>query len=129
VEVDIQYKEICKPVPLPKQVKEFRELRRAGADIVSGVQSHVPQAMEPYGVADKGGPGFIAYGLGNLFFDQMFSQPTRDELYLRYTIYDGELLHAEVLTGVLYDYAQPRWATPEQREAILKRLFKAAPPR
>jgi len=65
-------------------VKEFRELRRAGADIVSGVQSHVPQAMEPYGVADKGGPGFIAYGLGNLFFDQMFSQPTRDELYLRY---------------------------------------------
>ena len=38
-------------IPIPMQVAEFRELREAGADIVTGVQSHVPQAQEPYGAA------------------------------------------------------------------------------
>jgi poly-gamma-glutamate synthesis protein (capsule biosynthesis protein) len=93
------------------------------------VQSHVPQALEPYGDSDAGGAGIIAYGLGNFFFDQMWSQETRDELYLRHTIYDGKLIHTEILTGVLYDYAQPRWATPKQRARILNRIFKAAPAR
>jgi len=52
-----------------------------------------------------------------------------DELYLRHAIYDGRLIHTEILTGALYDDAQPRWATPPQRTAILKRIFKAAPSR
>lgn len=129
VAVELQFYETYKPRPTGKQVKEFRALRAAGADIVTGVQSHVPQALEPYGAKTDGGPGVIAYGLGNFFFDQMWSQPTRDELYLRHTIYDGRLIHTEILTGVLYDYAQPHWATPKQRARILKRIFNAAPPR
>ncbi len=129
VSVELQFYETYKPYPTKKQVREFRELRDAGADIVTGVQSHVPQALEPYGDNDPGGAGIIAYGLGNFFFDQMWSQPTRDELYLRHTIYDGKLIHTQILTGVLYDYAQPRWATPQQRTRILKRIFDAAPPR
>ena len=129
VAVELQFYETYKPWPTGKQVKEFRALRAAGADIVTGVQSHVPQALEPYGAKDEGGAGVIAYGLGNFFFDQMWSQPTRDELYLRHTIYDGRLIHTEILTGVLYDYAQPHWATPEQRSRILKRIFNAAPSR
>jgi poly-gamma-glutamate synthesis protein (capsule biosynthesis protein) len=129
VAVELQFYETYKPYPTKKQVREFRELRDAGADIVTGVQSHVPQALEPYGDSDAGGAGIIAYGLGNFFFDQMWSQETRDELYLRHTIYDGKLIHTEILTGVLYDYAQPRWATPKQRARILNRIFKAAPAR
>jgi len=129
VAVELQFYETYKPYPTQKQVREFRELRDAGADIVTGVQSHVPQALEPYGDSDAGGAGIIAYGLGNFFFDQMWSQETRDELYLRHTIYDGKLIHTEILTGVLYDYAQPRWATPKQRARILNRIFKAAPAR
>ena len=73
VAVELQFEEAYEPYPLPRQVEEFRELRAAGADIVTGVQSHVPQAMEPYGEQDPGGPGVIVYGLGNLFFDQMWS--------------------------------------------------------
>lgn len=129
VAVELQYYETYNPYPTDKQVEEFRELRAAGADIVTGVQSHVPQAMEPYGASDPGGPGIIVYGLGNLFFDQMWSWETRTELYARHTIYDGRLLNTEILTGVLEDYARPRWATPEERAGILKSIFDAAPKR
>jgi hypothetical protein len=129
VAVELQYYESYDPFPTPEQVTEFREVRDWGADIVTGVQSHVPQAMEPYGAGDPGGPGIIVYGLGNLFFDQMWSWETRTELYARHTIYDGRLLGTEILTGVLEDYAQPRWASPDERAEILSRIFDAEPER
>jgi poly-gamma-glutamate synthesis protein (capsule biosynthesis protein) len=129
VAVELQYYETYQPYPTDKQVEEFRELRDAGAKIVTGVQSHVPQAMEPYGAGDTGGPGIISYGLGNLFFDQMWSWATRTELYARHTIYDGQVLSTEILTGVLEDYAQPRWATPEERAELLQSIFDGAPER
>ena len=129
VAVELQHQETYEPYPIPLQVAEFRELRAAGADIVTGVMSHVPQAQEPYGQADAGGPGIISYGLGNFFFDQMWSWQTRTELATRHTIYDGRLLATELLTMVLEDFAQPRWATPEERTDILTRIFSAAPAR
>jgi len=127
VAVELQHQETYEPYPIPLQVAEFRELRAAGADIVSGVQSHVPQAQEPYGPQEEGGSGFISYGLGNLFFDQMWSWETRTELAARHTIYDGKLINTEILTMVLEDYAQPRWATAEERAGILRSIFAAAP--
>lgn len=129
VAVELQYLEIYEPSPTFQQVTEFRELREAGADIVTGVQSHVPQAWETYGANDPGGPGTISYGLGNLFFDQMWSWETRTEQMARHTLYEGRVLNTEILTAVLEDYAQPRWATPEERADILNRVFNAAPPR
>ncbi len=127
VAVELQYLEEYTPWPTDQQVVEFRELREAGAKIVTGVQSHVPQAWEPYATTDPGGAGTIVYGLGNLFFDQMWSWETRTELMARHTIYDGRVLSSEVLTAVLENYAQPRWATPEERAEILNRIFAAAP--
>jgi len=129
VAVELQHSETYEPYPIASQIADFRALRAAGADIVTGVQSHVPQAQEPYGVSDAGGAGMISYGLGNLFFDQMWSWETRTELATRHTIYDGRLLNTELLTMVLEDFAQPRWATPEERADILNRIFNAAPPR
>jgi len=129
VAVELQYEETYFPYPTANQVIEFRELRDAGADIVTGVQSHVPQALEPYGANDAGGSGMIVYGLGNLFFDQMWSWETRTELYARHAIYQGRILSTEILTGVLEDFAQPRWATAEERAGILSSIFAAAPPR
>ena len=129
VAVELQYYETYNPYPTAEQVAEFREVRGWGADIVTGVQSHVPQAQEPYGATDPGGPGVISYGLGNFFFDQMWSWETRSELYLRHTIYDGRPISMEILTGVLENYAQPRWATPEERAKILTSIFDAAPKR
>jgi poly-gamma-glutamate synthesis protein (capsule biosynthesis protein) len=129
VAVELQYYETYNPYPTIEQVKEFREVRGWGADIVTGVQSHVPQAQEPYGADDPGGPGMISYGLGNFFFDQMWSWETRTELYLRHAIYDGKLIGTEILTGVLENYAQPRWTTPKERADLLNRIFDAAPER
>ncbi|MGI6368686.1 MAG: CapA family protein [Anaerolineae bacterium] len=127
--VELQYEETYVPEPMVNQVIEFRELRAAGADVVTGVQSHVPQAWEPYGSEDEGGQGIIVYGLGNFFFDQMWSWETRTGLIARHTIYEGRLLSSEVLTTVLEDYAQPRWATPAERAEILERIMLAAPER
>jgi hypothetical protein len=129
VSIELQYLETYNPFPTDQQVVEFRELRDAGADIVTGVQSHVPQAWEPYGRENERDPGIIVYGLGNLFFDQMWSWQTRTELIARHTIYEGRLISSEVLTAVLEDAAQPRWATPEERAEILQRIYDAAPPR
>ncbi len=129
VAVELQYLETYQPYPTGQQVREFRELREAGADIVTGVQSHVPQAMETYGIIDEGGPGMIAYGLGNLFFDQMWSWETRTELMARHTLYNGQLINTEILTAVLENYAQPRWADEQERAGILARIFNATPAR
>lgn len=129
VSVEIQYFETYNPYPTYQQVYEFREIREAGAQIMTGVQSHVPQAMEAYGAQEVGGAGIIVYGLGNLFFDQMQQWSTRTELYARHTIYAGRLISTEILTGILEDFAQPRWATPEERADLLRTIFEAAPER
>ena len=128
IAVELQYEESYNPGPLSRQVRDFRELRAAGADIVTGVQSHVPQAMEPYGYAGEE-PGIIVYGLGNLFFDQMWSWQTRTSLIARHTIHRGSVINTEILTTVIEDYAQPRWTTESERNDILRQIFVAAPAR
>ena len=128
IAVELQYEESYNPGPLSRQVRDFRELRAAGADIVTGVQSHVPQAMEPYGYGGEK-PGIIVYGLGNLFFDQMWSWQTRTSLIARHTIHQGRVINTEILTTVIEDYAQPRWATEAERNDILRQIFVAAPAR
>lgn len=117
--VELQYQESYDVQPLFEQRQDFRALARAGADIVTGVQSHVPQAFE----FQEG--RLIAYGLGNLFFDQM-GTTTREGLILKHTFYRGRHLSTQVLTTRIYDYGQPRWTTPEEREQILRRVFGAS---
>ena len=128
IAVELQHEEIYNPAPIFRQVQDFRELRAAGADIVTGVQSHVPQAMEPYGYGNEK-PGIIVYGLGNLFFDQMWSWQTRTSLIARHTIHDGKVISTEILTAVIEDYAQPRWTTEVERADLLRQIFSAAPAR
>ena len=128
IAVELQHEEIYNPAPIFQQVRDFRELRAAGVDIVTGVQSHVPQAMEPYGYGNEK-PGIIVYGLGNLFFDQMWSWQTRTSLIARHTIHDGKVISTEILTAVLEDYAQPRWTTEVERADLLRQIFSAAPAR
>jgi poly-gamma-glutamate synthesis protein (capsule biosynthesis protein) len=129
VSIELQYYEHYDARPTAQQVVEFRELRAQGAQLVTGVQSHVPQAWEPYGVHDVGGAGMILYGLGNLFFDQMWSWETRTNLIARHAVYDGRVLSTEILTTVLEDFAQPRWTTEDERGELLRRVFNAAPAR
>lgn len=116
---ELQYQESYDVVPLFDQRDNFRALSRTGADIVTGVQSHVPQAIE----FEEG--SLILYGLGNLFFDQM-QGATREGMIVKHTIYEGRHLSTQILTTLIYDYGQPRWTTLEERAQILDRVFGAS---
>ena len=117
-----QWNESYDSRPAPQQVTDFRLMVDSGASIVSGSQAHYPQMMEFYG------DGFIHYGLGNLFFDQMGDQDwmppgIRREFLDRYVIYDGTLISVELLTALLEDYSRPRWMTEEERVGFLQEYF------
>lgn len=106
--------------------QDFRKPADAGAVIVSGSQAHHPMAMEFYN------DSFIHYGLGNLFFDQMWvdtvtiPEGTRKEFIDRHVFYNGKHISTEVLTAYLEDYAQPRPMSPSERYDFLKAIFTAA---
>ena len=124
-EVDVpivtwQYWEFYQYEPTPQQKADFRGMVDAGAAIVSGSQAHHPQAIEFYK------DGFIHYGLGNLFFDQMWSLGTRQEVVDRHVIYKGRHISTEVLTFMLENYSQPRPMTTEERHQLLSAVFEAS---
>ncbi len=98
---ELQYQESYGTEPLYEQRDDFNALARAGADIVTGVQSHVPQGIEF--TDDR----MILYGLGNLYFDQMWSQATRENLIYKHTFYNGRHISTQILTTLLYDFGQP----------------------
>jgi poly-gamma-glutamate synthesis protein (capsule biosynthesis protein) len=103
--------------PIPQQEADFRGMIDAGADVVTGVMAHAPQAVETHG--EK----LILYGLGNLYFDQTWSWPTQTGLVARHTIYKGELINTELLVTVIDKNFQLRWATPAERIQVLKSVF------
>ncbi len=120
--VEFQAEETYEYEPSYNNQIQFRATLADGADIVTGVQAHQPQAVE-FG---PDGRSLILYGLGNLFFDQMFDENVRQGLIPRHTIYAGRLLQTELLTTILEDYAQPRWTTPAERQRILSLVFEAS---
>jgi hypothetical protein len=106
--------------PLPEQADDFRALIDGGADVVTGVQAHAPQAVE------LPGDGVILYGLGNLYFDQTWSWPTRTGLVAWHTVYEGRLLNTHLSVTVIDPDFQVRWATPEERRQVLQSVFSAS---
>ena len=103
--------------PIPLEEADFRAMSDGGAAVVTGVMAHAPQAVEL-----RNGR-VILYGLGNLYFDQTWSWPTRTGLVARHTIYAGKLINTELLVTVIETNFQLRWATPEERILVLKSVF------
>jgi hypothetical protein len=118
--VNIQHTESYATTPLPEQVADFQATIQAGADVVTGSQAHQPQTIEFYR------SGLIFYGLGNLIFDQTWSEPTRQGLVVRHVIYDGRLIASQLLPTVIGEDCQPRLAEGQETEAILGTLFAAS---
>jgi poly-gamma-glutamate synthesis protein (capsule biosynthesis protein) len=114
-----QHIEVDQFTPQSAQRIDFQAVSDMGAVIVSGSQSHFPQAM-----TFKDGK-FIHYGLGNTFFDQMedFHRPAFLD---RQIIYEGKHISTELITTMLEDYAQPRLMTVEERQKFLKTVFDAS---
>lgn len=78
------------------QIGFFRHLIDLGADVVVGTSAHQAQTYELYG------NGAIYYGLGNLFFDQVWWPGTTRSLVLGHYFYKGRLLQTK-LTATVYD--------------------------
>lgn len=85
--------------------EDFRLAAQAGADIVSGSQSHTPMSFS------FEGNSLLHYGLGNFLFDNMtyevIGEKIRREFIDRHIIYDGRYINTELLTAKLVDWAQP----------------------
>ena len=75
--------------PISGQEEFFHGLIDMGADMVVGTQAHQPQTFELY----QNKP--IYYGLGNLFFDQIYWPGTRRSLILTHFFYHGKLLQTK----------------------------------
>lgn len=109
-------------MPMPWVKEHMDQLSQAGAVVVSGSQSHVPQGLS-FSVN-----GIIHYGLGNLFFDQM-DYPVagiRRQFYDKHFLYDGRYINTQLITGMLEDYAQPRLMSDEERASFLEEIFAAS---
>lgn len=117
----LQYPEHYDYLPMAQQKVDFRALAEAGATAVSGSQAHHTAG---FGFHDNG--GFIHYGPGNLFFDQMNMMGTRQTIIANYILHDGQLLSVDLWTGLIENYARPRLMTPDERAAFLQTLFNAS---
>ncbi len=105
----------------PDQLRDFRQMAEAGADIVSGSQAHQPQAMEFLNGS------FIHYGLGNLFFDQYgLCEACRLGLIDRHVFYNGRYISTELLPIEFVDYARSVPMTAEQENELFQQLFIAS---
>jgi Bacterial capsule synthesis protein PGA_cap len=118
--VTFQHWESYQYAPTAGQVEDFGAISRAGAAIVSGSQAHQPQGF----AFDRG--RLIHYGLGNLFFDQMQTLGTRQEIVDRHVVYEGRHLSTQLVTFLLEDYSQPRPTTPAERAQLLTSVFQGS---
>ncbi|NSW51639.1 MAG: CapA family protein [Anaerolineae bacterium] len=114
--VTFQYYESCQMEPMSGQKVDFSAAAEAGAVIVSGSQAHCPQAM----TFNHG--SFIHYGLGNLFFDQMWTA-YRPAFLDVHTIYNGRYINTRLVTTMLEEAMRPRLMDKEERSHFLEQIF------
>jgi len=113
-----QYEETYSYTPTEVQIADFRRIIDAGADIVSGSQSHYPMGVE------FRGDGFINYGLGNLFFGQQLAiLGNNPGIIAKHIFYKGKHINTILITTMLNDFSQPRLTTSEERIELLKSIF------
>lgn len=107
--------------PISGQESFFRELIDEGADMVVGTQAHQPQTYELY----KDKP--IYYGLGNLFFDQVYWPGTERSLILTHYFKDGKLLQTRITPTMYGSTYQPQIMGISEAKQFLNRLIEASP--
>jgi len=117
--VTFQHYELEDTMPIRLAQQEMQQMAEAGAVIVSGSQAHFPHGFAFFG------DHFVHFGLGNLFFDQMFTY-NRREFLDRHIFYEGHYLGVELMTAQLEDFARPRPMTADERTRMLRTYFEAS---
>ncbi len=115
--VDMQWGPEYQHTPIAYQVEYGHAAVDAGADFVTGVHPHWVQPVEYYG------DGLIFYSLGNLLFDQMWSQKTREGVMIRHIFYEQEYMGFEVIPTMIFEGAQPRVVDGDQGLRIRNYVF------
>ena len=103
------------------QIGFFRHLIDLGADVVVGTSAHQPQTFELYG------DGVIYYGLGNLFFDQIWWPGTTRSLILEHYFYKGKLLQTRITPTIYDSNMQTKLLDKETTKWFIERLVEARP--
>ncbi|MBQ8985253.1 CapA family protein [Candidatus Saccharibacteria bacterium] len=103
------------------QIGFFRHLIDLGADVVVGTSAHQPQTFELYG------DGVIYYGLGNLFFDQIWWPGTTRSLMLSHYVHNNKLLQTKIIPTVYDKNMQTDLMDAETTKWYIERLSKARP--
>ena len=103
------------------QVGFFRHLIDLGADVVVGTSAHQPQTFELYG------DGAIYYGLGNLFFDQVWWPGTKRSLVLEHYFYNGKLLQTRITPTIYDNNMQTKLLDKDTVKWFLGRLVSVRP--
>jgi poly-gamma-glutamate synthesis protein (capsule biosynthesis protein) len=105
----------------PRQQRLGRAAIDAGADLVIGNHPHWAGAMETY----KGRP--IWYALGNLVFDQTWSEYTMEGLTLELTFSGRDLVQARMRPHLILDRAQPNFLDPAaDGKFVMNQVFRAS---
>jgi len=112
-----KYAEAYQYSPLANQIEDFRVMRDAGADIVSGSQAHQPMGFE------LNNEGLICYGLGNLFFYQMQSLGTRQGFIAKHIFYNNKHISTQIIPTIIEDWCQPRLMEETEKEEFLSILY------
>ncbi len=108
-----------RPAPMQRP-GDYLRMAQAGAVIVSGSQSHVPQG---FSFVDD---SLIHYGLGNLFFDQTDSFLTRQAFIDWHIFYQGKYLGGRLIPIRIEDYSRPRLMTQDEALVLLKKVFEVS---
>jgi len=93
----------------------------AGADLVIGNHPHWAEGMEVY----KGKP--IWYALGNLVFDQSWSEPTMEGITLELTFQGKDLRQVRIRPHLIIQKAQPNFMDPAgSGKVVMDQVWKAS---
>lgn len=103
------------------QIAFFRHLIDLGADVVVGTSAHQTQTYELYG------DGVIYYGLGNLFFDQIWWPGTTRSLILAHYFYNNKLLQTKLVGTVYGNDMQTKLLDEKTMKWWIERLVKVSP--
>ncbi len=105
-----------KLAPNSSQQKVAKRMIDAGADLIIGTHPHVVQASEYY----KG--KYITYSLGNLIFDQEWSQETKQGIILENYFYKNKQVSANIIPIQIKDYHEPNFTLFDLSRLIIEKI-------
>lgn len=107
--------------PFASQQKLAEMIIDRGADMVIGNHAHYAAAMEVY----QGKP--IWYALGNLVFDQTWSEPTMEGITLELTFRGTTLVQIHMRPHIILDKAQPNFLDPAgDGRLVMGQVYRAS---